>query len=150
MQRKSPRVWKSLKVSSGSRRSCSASGARSRRAGSRLRTRSRYSAEVIMARLVAGATGSALPQGLLGAARRPLGLLERLGQGQQRLVGLVQVDGLAQRLTHLVGGRVVELDAVVLGIVEVHAAGDAVGHRAVDLHAGALKLVIENAYVLET
>src|SRR5580765_4174255 len=61
---------------------------------------------------------------LLGAARWAQGLLERLGEGEELGVGLVQVDLLAEGLANLVGGRVVELDAVVLGVEEVDAARD--------------------------
>jgi hypothetical protein len=46
-------------------------------------------------------------------------------------------------------GRVVELDPVVLGIEEVHAAGDSVRDRPVDLHAFLLEPMIEGAHVVE-
>src|SRR6266581_1422676 len=90
-----------------------------------------------------------LPDGLLGAARRPLDLLQRLGEREQLRVGLVEVDDLAERLTHLVRSRVVELDPVVLRIVEVDAAGDPVGDRAVDLHALLLEPMVEGTHVVE-
>jgi hypothetical protein len=69
---------------------------------------------------------SSSTDGLLRAVRRPLRLLKRLGEGQQLRVRPVHIDGLAKRLTDLVRCRVVQLDAVVLGIVEVDAARDPV------------------------
>src|SRR3989442_12506799 len=104
-------------------------------------------AEGLACRSVRLARGAGLPDGLLGAARRPLDLLERFGEGQQLLVGAVQVDVLPQRLPHLVGGRVVELDPVVFGIEEVDAAGDPVRYRAVDLHTLLLGPVMERPHI---
>jgi len=78
-----------------------------------------------------------LADGVLRAARWPLLLLERSGEGEQVGVRLVEVDGLAERLTHLVRRCVVELDAVVFRVVEVDAARDPVGDRTVDLQARA-------------
>src|SRR5215468_7828984 len=92
---------------------------------------------------------TALGQGALRTARRTLGLLERLGEGQQRLVRLIEVDGRAQGLPDAVGCRVVQLDAVVLGIVEVDAAGDAMGDGAVDLQAGVPEPLVERAHVVQ-
>ena len=96
-----------------------------------------------------GARGRRLPHRLLGAARWALRLLERLGEGEQLGVGPVQVDLLAEGLADLVGGRVVELDAVVLGVEEVDAARDPVGDRALDPHARVLEAVIERAHVVQ-
>jgi hypothetical protein len=86
---------------------------------------------------------------LLGAARWAQGLLEGLGEGEKLGVGPVQVDLLAEGLADLVGGRVVELDAVVLGVEEVDAARDPVGDRALDPQARVLEAVIEPAHVVQ-
>src|SRR5262245_35366236 len=87
--------------------------------------------------------------GTLAPAGRAVLLLERLREGQQLLVRTVEIDGRAERLAHLVGRRVVELDAVVLGVVEVHAACDPVGDAPVDRHALVLQAVIERAHVVQ-
>src|SRR5439155_8681511 len=112
-----------------------------RAAGPRLRT------WIYITRRLAGLSPAALSDGLLGAARRPLDLLERFGEGQQLLVGSIQVDVLSERLPHLVRGRVVKLDPVVFGIEEVDAAGDPVRDRAVDLHALLLEPMVKRPHV---
>src|SRR5437867_5598593 len=112
-----------------------------------MRTRSRT--RVYIAPRLAGPSPAYLPDGLLGAARRPLRLLERFGEGQQLLVGAVQVDVLPERLPHLVRGRVVDLDPVVFRIEEVDAAGDPVRDRAVDRHAFLLKTMMERPHIVQ-
>src|SRR5687768_5819572 len=93
--------------------------------------------------------GTTYPAGarlrLLGAAARSLLLLQRSRQLQQLLVRAVEVDRLAQRLADVERRRPVELDPVVLRVVEVHAARDAVAHGAVDLHPRVLQPVMEHA-----
>src|SRR5262249_6820516 len=71
-----------------------------------------------------------LPNGWLRAARWPHSGLKSLGESQQFVIVFVQVNSCPQRLTHLVGGGVVQLDTVVLRVVEVDATGDAMGDRA--------------------
>src|SRR5262245_6640979 len=48
-----------------------------------------------------------LPHGLLGPTWRPHGGLKRLGEGQQLLIGRIQVNLLPEGLTNLVGSSVV-------------------------------------------
>src|SRR5216117_3631143 len=48
--------------------------------------------------------GTLLPNRVLGAARWSHGGLKRLGEGQQLIVGRVQVNVLPKGLTNLVGG----------------------------------------------
>ena len=68
-----------------------------------------------------------------GSLERALRGFEGLGEGQQFFVGLLlQVYGAAEALFYDVAGFVVQLNPVVLGVEEVDAAGDAVGHHIVD------------------
>src|SRR5262249_6820514 len=84
-----------------------------------------------------------LPNGWLRAARWPHSGLKSLGESQQFVIVFVQVNSCPQRLTHLVGGGVVQLDTVVLRVVEVDATGDAMGDRAVNLQAFLLQPMIK-------
>ena len=90
-----------------------------------------------------------LSHGLLGPTWRPHGGLKRLGEGQQLLIGRIQVNLLPEGLTNLVGSRVVELDTIVFRVVKIHATGDTVGHRAINPQALVLKPMIESPHVIQ-
>src|SRR5262244_1876753 len=98
---------------------------------------------------VASIGRSRSPHRLLGAARRSLLVLEGPGEREKVAIRLVEIDRLTERLTNLERRRVVQLDPVVLGIVEVDAACDPMGDRPVDLDARVAQPVIVGADVVE-
>jgi hypothetical protein len=93
--------------------------------------------------------GARLLNRLLRTARRPHSSLEGPGEVQQLVVRLVQVNGLSQGLTDLVGRCVVQLDAVILGVVEVDTTGNAMGDRAVNPQALVLEPMIKRPHVIQ-
>jgi len=91
----------------------------------------------------------ALGYGVLRSAWWSHRRFKRLGEGQQFLIGRIQVNLLPKGLTNLIGGGVVEFDAVVFRVIKIHAAGNTMGHRAVNPQPLILESVIERAHIIQ-